>query len=805
MKSMKDVNSIDLQWEVPRELHVYKKKPLSFLSHLLGHESAGSILYMLKVLGWAQGLSSGEMRSMLKSSIFMVKIQLTPEGKKNWVSVVSIVYQYLHMLSVSLPQKWIFDEEVKIRFANWRFKEKENPYAYAETLARRMHDYPAEDLLSGPFLYEDYDEVLILDMLKLLTPERCLIMYSSRDALDEETSLLTEPWYGVEYSVTKITDEIMGRWTKARFEGCESVRDKPVPALELPIPNPFVASDFSILKAPGVSDDASRPNPPNLLIDETALRVWHKQDTLYERPVTDVRLSLTLPQMWSSADDAAAAALLCGLITNTFADEVGYMAELAGAQFSGDQVRDRLVLVCFGYSETVPKLVKLVCDYFANAMMPRSLFDTVRHRLLQDCENWMFGQPYSHATMFISEALRDPYFNWDDLKKAVVKIDTPEALAAAASKLWRNCYMEALVHGNMAADGASELMREVYGIFATAGRVSFYDGFKRPAESPLPTKEADVFLPAGSEKLRICEIIDAPIGLGNSCIDQAVSGCDGSATCYEGLYKGGIEVHSRCPNEEEPNGVVEFSHVAYQMEPNKATRRQELMLDLLCQLSKQPAFSDLRTRQQLGYVVFSGKRAADNLYTFRVLVQSEKFGPDQVRQRIDTFLKDFYEIALLGKEKVATEDDKTNPITPITEKDWETTVNTLIALYLKKAQHLRQESSQHWMEIIRERYEFTLFAENADYLREGHISLQDVAAFYHNLVLDPNTRRRLGVFVYGKDHSPPEFVTQNRRPVALAPKSTDSNALCVTDLPSLRSRMGRLPHFNFPVPQVLSS
>jgi len=41
----------------------YKKKPADYLSHLIGHESDGSILALLKEKGWATELLSGPKRT----------------------------------------------------------------------------------------------------------------------------------------------------------------------------------------------------------------------------------------------------------------------------------------------------------------------------------------------------------------------------------------------------------------------------------------------------------------------------------------------------------------------------------------------------------------------------------------------------------------------------------------------------------------------------------------------------------------------------------------------------------------------
>ena len=51
-----------------------------YLSHLVGHEGSGSLLSLLKVKGWANGLSAGPYESATDWSVFMVLVECTKTG-----------------------------------------------------------------------------------------------------------------------------------------------------------------------------------------------------------------------------------------------------------------------------------------------------------------------------------------------------------------------------------------------------------------------------------------------------------------------------------------------------------------------------------------------------------------------------------------------------------------------------------------------------------------------------------------------------------------------------------------------------
>jgi hypothetical protein len=56
---VKDAHSLELSWDVPPTEPLYRQAPTHYLSHLLGHEGAGSAFALLKARGLATGLSAG--------------------------------------------------------------------------------------------------------------------------------------------------------------------------------------------------------------------------------------------------------------------------------------------------------------------------------------------------------------------------------------------------------------------------------------------------------------------------------------------------------------------------------------------------------------------------------------------------------------------------------------------------------------------------------------------------------------------------------------------------------------------------
>lgn len=65
--------------------------------------------------------------------------------------------------------------------------------------------------------------------------------------------------------------------------------------------------------------------------------------------------------------------------------------------------------------------------------------------------------------------------------------------------------------------------------------------------------------------------------------------------------------------------------------------KQRATLSLFATIFQEPCFDQLRTKEQLGYMVFSGARRQNAVEGYRVIVQSERH-PLYLESRIEAFL-----------------------------------------------------------------------------------------------------------------------------------------------------------------------
>lgn len=172
VRPVKQTKIIKLIFPFPDDFLHFRTHPCGYASHLIGHEGAGSILSFLKKSGLANNLSAGASGSTGTGfDFFRITIELTTLGLEQYQSVVTYVFEYIKMIQSYDTLEWVFHESLAINSLDFRFKEKQHPASYCSNVAGNMHLFPAEHVLSGPYLADLFDPVLIKESLNLLRPD----------------------------------------------------------------------------------------------------------------------------------------------------------------------------------------------------------------------------------------------------------------------------------------------------------------------------------------------------------------------------------------------------------------------------------------------------------------------------------------------------------------------------------------------------------------------------------------------------------------------------------------------------------
>lgn len=91
---------------------------------------------------------------------------------------------------------------------------------------------------------------------------------------------------------------------------------------------------------------------------------------------------------------------------------------------------------------------------------------------------------------------------------------------------------------------------------------------------------------------------------------------------------------------EKENEYHKSSCTQLYMQCGAQTDHSNIMVNLVSQVLSEPCYDCLRTKEQLGYIVFSGVRKVNGANGIRIIVQSAKH-PSYVEDRIENFLQTY--------------------------------------------------------------------------------------------------------------------------------------------------------------------
>ncbi len=434
VQSIREMHELSLIFPVPAIRSLYEKKPLHYISSLLGHEGPGSLLDVLKQRGLANSLSAGPGIDLDDSATMTVNISLTPEGFERYREVVDLSFQYLRMIRQAGVQPWVFAEEQQLNDIAFRFKENGDPLSYATHLAHNLKRYPLAEVIRGDYLLKDYDPQLIHDYLDYLRPDNLLLTRTARELETDQV----DPWFDTPYRRQPLPPTLIQAWSGGQIDV----------ALKLPEPNIFLASDFS--RRPDIGSEQ-----PQVIRTLPGYRLWFKQDQQFNTPKADFYFTFRSPV----ANDSARHHVLTSLYVSLVKDRLNafiYPANVAGFSTSlYDHIRG-FSLRLSGYRDKQPLLLARITDTLKNLEVDPQRLQIFRADLRRRLENRRKEKPYTQALDEIYQRILKPQWS---IEEQLAEIDSisAEEMQRFARQLLQAGEIEALAHGDLLPEDALKL------------------------------------------------------------------------------------------------------------------------------------------------------------------------------------------------------------------------------------------------------------------------------------------------------------------------------------------------------------
>ncbi|NVJ49331.1 MAG: insulinase family protein [Gammaproteobacteria bacterium] len=249
-----DIKQLMIDFTIEDNSEQYAVKPNEYLSYLIGSEMPGTPAYILKEAGLISSLNANVSPTQYGNyGQFLIAADLTDEGMKHREKITQVILAYIEKVKQEGVDKKYF-KEIKTSLNNrFQFLEKGNAFGYVSNLAAQMQNYPVDQVISAPYLYQEFNAEAIQNVLQQLTPERLRIWYVSQS----EPSDKSMHFYDGKYKIVDIPKKEIASWKgKSDFQ------------LALPKVNTLLPESF-VLKTTDLKMDK-----PQLVHNKDGIKVW---------------------------------------------------------------------------------------------------------------------------------------------------------------------------------------------------------------------------------------------------------------------------------------------------------------------------------------------------------------------------------------------------------------------------------------------------------------------------------------------------------------------------------------------------
>ena len=546
-QSLQDRRQLRFYFPVPDPTDEYRTKPTQLIAHLLGDEGDGSLLSVLRESGLADGLSAGVGRGDGNEALFTISISLTPAGAERLDDIEASLFAAIEQIRDTGLAEWRYDEQKSLSEQAFRFQQHGAPQQEATRLAMSLSRYPVEDVQYAAYRMDGMDSERQQRYLDALTPDNMLRFYSAPDVESDTVS----PWFNTLWK-----------------EQPPTAAGQALSGLALPEPNPFIASDLTL--------QAGQDEQPSALIEAPTFTAWHMQDSRFNTPSVEWRVSLQHPSASYSAEEAVLTRLLAGWLNDSLNESL-YPAWIAGQSFSAYAHARGMTLSFSGWRDGQTPLIEQALEQLQQADISAGAFERVRYQLQREWRNAPQASLTGQASRALGEALLTPQWSTAELLEASQRLEKRH-LENFRQRFLDDLYIDAMAVGNLNAEQAQEQANLIRG--ALTPRLTRDD---IPPLTPLEVSSESEIL--------------------------------------------------------HPHSTREESLVLRYLQGRDTSVEEQARLSVLAQWLDTPFYQQLRTEEQLGYIVNAGYSPMLEAPGISLIVQSPDVDSSTIAERMDAFME----------------------------------------------------------------------------------------------------------------------------------------------------------------------
>lgn len=512
------------------------------------------------------------------------------------------------------------DRVVNRGIEEWRFAELQRLGEIAFRFQERASSIATVRSLASKLHYYEPAEVIVGDYLLRAYDPALIRHFAAFLNPDNAIIAITAP----EVETHQVTDYFATPYSveAAPFKLAE-LPPAVARQLDLPEPNPFVPENFALKPGPVETSGSAQllAKDPDLIKDAARIKVWFKQDEGFEVPRASTFLRIQSPEAASSLEGATLLRLYVAMVRDAL-NEYAYPASLAGLHHSLQLHSRGFGVVVAGYDDGQDRLFRRVIEQLQEPRFSEQRFIDIKSELLREWRNHALESPYEQLLSAVPTVIFSPWWSDEQHIEALAEIDLGD-LKRFAKRIFTDGRAELLSYGNVTRQEAAKL----------AGMV----------EVELLGAMADKTLPATKV----------------------------------------VKLEANSLRGETPVFVRSVPHndmaVLLYLQAKDDSLIESAYMMLMQQLIRSPFFHQLRTEQQLGYVVFVSAMPFKDVPGTIMVVQSPTVSLDELMDAIKRFI------------------DNAGELVP---EDLTQHKSAVINQLLEAPTNLHEQASRYWQSIV---------------------------------------------------------------------------------------------------------
>ncbi|MFT2111886.1 insulinase family protein [Marinomonas sp. 2405UD68-3] len=429
-----DIHKLQFLFPIPSQLSKYHSKPSQYLTYILGHEGAGSLLSYLKHKGLANALGASSGSPFAKQQFLTVSMRLTDKGIIQIDDVLSAFSHTLNTLKNTPIQPLYLDESKTLSHLAFNYYDYIHPIRLASILSSRLLRYPVEDVISSFKISSVAQTTDIKELMSFLTFDNLFIQLITKEHFPQNWSAHpliweTEHWYQSKYTNFKPND-----YLKDLFNA-----PKKIGQISLPEANPYLPEDLSTIN--------EFDEHPRLIFQVPGITYWHRSDNRFDKPESNHFLAIR----FKGAADTAEHYLLNRLLTRLFDESMSeqtYLPYVAGLGYRIYPHLNGVTINTSGYSNKQFDYLKWLLEAFLAFTPSEERFNEIKQQLTKDLSNQINTAPYQLAISKLSDLVIEGSTTIDEMIAALPSLNFQDLLEFMATR-FQSFNLVAFSNGNV--------------------------------------------------------------------------------------------------------------------------------------------------------------------------------------------------------------------------------------------------------------------------------------------------------------------------------------------------------------------